>query len=70
MALRLITAPAVEPLDLELDVKAHLRVDIHDDDTFIAACLEAARSTDVALKGGLPIAPRLAIERLVLAVCA
>jgi len=33
-------------------------------------CLDAVRSTDVALKGGLPIAPRLAIERLVLAVCA
>jgi len=32
-------------------------------------CLDAVRSTDVALKGGLPIAPRLAIERLVLAVC-
>ena len=36
----------------------------------LRSCLEAARSTDVALKGGLPIAPRLAIERLVLAVCA
>jgi DNA polymerase-3 subunit delta len=33
-------------------------------------CLDAVRSTDMALKGGLPIAPRLAIERLVLAVCA
>ena len=33
-------------------------------------CLDAVRSTDAALKGGLPIAPRLAIERLVLAVCA
>ncbi len=33
-------------------------------------CLAAVRSTDAALKGGLPIAPRLAIERLVLAVCA
>ena len=36
----------------------------------LRSCLDAVRSTDVALKGGLPIAPRLAIERLVLAVCA
>lgn len=36
----------------------------------LRTCLDAVRSTDMALKGGLPIAPRLAIERLVLAVCA
>ena len=36
----------------------------------LRSCLDAVRSTDAALKGGLPIAPRLAIERLVLAVCA
>ena len=36
----------------------------------LRSCLDAVRSTDVALKGGVPIAPRLAIERLVLAVCA
>jgi DNA polymerase-3 subunit delta len=36
----------------------------------LRSCLDAVRSTDVTLKGGLPIAPRLAIERLVLAVCA
>jgi DNA polymerase-3 subunit delta len=33
-------------------------------------CLEAARRTDLALKGGVPIGPRMALERLVLAVCA
>lgn len=36
----------------------------------LRACLDAVRRTDEALKGGVPIAPRLAIERLVLAVCA
>ncbi len=36
----------------------------------LTRCLNAIRSTDEALKGGLPIAPRLALERLVLAVCA
>lgn len=36
----------------------------------LRACLDAVRRTDEALKGGLPVAPRLAIERLVLAVCA
>jgi len=36
----------------------------------LRSCLDAVRRTDEALKGGLPIAPRLAIERLVLAVCA
>jgi DNA polymerase-3 subunit delta len=36
----------------------------------LRACLEAVHRTDEALKGGLPIGPRLAIERLVLAVCA
>src|SRR5262245_20779568 len=35
----------------------------------LRACLDAVRRTDEALKGGMPIAPRLAIERLVLAVC-
>jgi DNA polymerase-3 subunit delta len=33
-------------------------------------CLEAVRETDAALKGALPLAPELALERLVLAVCA
>ena len=32
-------------------------------------CLGAVRRTDEALKGSLPLTPRLAIERLVLAVC-
>jgi DNA polymerase-3 subunit delta len=36
----------------------------------LQSCLNAVRRTDVALKGGLPIAPRLALEQLVLAVCA
>ncbi len=36
----------------------------------LRSCLDAVRRTDEALKGGVPIAPRLAIERLVLAVCA
>ncbi len=35
----------------------------------LRACLDAVRRTDDALKGGDPLAPRLAIERLVLAVC-
>jgi DNA polymerase-3 subunit delta len=33
-------------------------------------CLDAIRRTDEALKGAVPLTPRLAIERLVLAVCA
>ena len=33
-------------------------------------CLDAVRRTDLALKGGVPIGPRMALERLVLAVCA
>ncbi|HKC51173.1 MAG TPA: DNA polymerase III subunit delta [Myxococcota bacterium] len=36
----------------------------------LKACLEAVRRTDLALKGGVPIGPRMALERLVLAVCA
>ena len=33
----------------------------------LRVCLEAVRRTDEALKGGVSLAPRLAIERLVLA---
>jgi len=33
-------------------------------------CLDAVRRTDEALKGGVALAPKLAIEQLVLAVCA
>jgi DNA polymerase-3 subunit delta len=33
-------------------------------------CLDVIRRTDEALKGAVPLAPRLAIERLVLSVCA
>jgi DNA polymerase III subunit delta len=36
----------------------------------LKACLDAVRRTDFALKGGVPIGARLALERLVLAVCA
>ncbi len=36
----------------------------------LRACLDATRRTDEALKGAVPLPPRLAIERLVLAVCA
>jgi uncharacterized phiE125 gp8 family phage protein len=43
MALRLITAPAREPLDLELDVKPHLRVDFADDDNYINTLQTAVR---------------------------
>lgn len=43
MALVLVTAPTVEPLDLATQVKPHLRVDIADDDTLIAGYLTAAR---------------------------
>ncbi|HTO70623.1 MAG TPA: DNA polymerase III subunit delta [Myxococcota bacterium] len=36
----------------------------------LRACLDAVRRTDFALKGGVAIGPRMALERLVLAVCA
>ncbi len=36
----------------------------------LRGCLSAMRRTDEAIKGGVPLEPRLAIERLVLAVCA
>lgn len=35
----------------------------------LRTCLDAVRRTDEALKGSLPLSPKLAIERLVLAVC-
>jgi DNA polymerase III delta subunit len=35
----------------------------------LRVCLAAVRRTDEALKGSVPLAPRLAIERLILAVC-
>jgi len=37
--------------------------------TRLRRCLDVIRRTDEALKGAIPLAPRLAIERLVLAVC-
>jgi len=43
MALRLITAPSVEPLTLA-ETKQHLRVDATDDDTLIASYIAAARN--------------------------
>ena len=43
MALRLITAPEVQPLTLE-EVKEHLRVDFSDTDTLISAYIDAATS--------------------------
>lgn len=42
MALRLVTPPAITPVELAT-AKLHLRVDINDDDEYIAACIDAAR---------------------------
>jgi len=43
MSLRLVTAPASEPIDLEFDAKPHLRVDFADDDFYISGLITAAR---------------------------
>lgn len=42
MSLKLITAPTAEPITLE-QAKAHLRVEISDDDALISALIAAAR---------------------------
>ncbi|MFI5316389.1 MAG: DNA polymerase III subunit delta [Myxococcota bacterium] len=56
----------VHPFAAQKLVEQALRFDLRR----LRACLDAVRRTDLALKGGVPIGPRMALERLVLAVCA
>src|SRR5262245_5705787 len=50
MALRLTTAPAFEPIDLEL-AKTHLRVDSEADDDYIETLISAVRQEAEDFKG-------------------
>jgi uncharacterized phiE125 gp8 family phage protein len=69
MSLKLITAPAAEPVSL-VEAKAHLRVDVTDDDTLITALIVAAREAAEHITGRslMPATWELALDGFVDAI--